>query len=264
VLIIDDDASAAALLRYRLSCLPTIEVCGEARSVGEARMLLARRNYDLVFLDVDLGPENGFSLLPLVDAAARVIVVSGHEHHAARAFELDVLDYMVKPVTPQRLDTALQRFALRQAVPPPQAFSLDDKFFLKGTSGAGRFVFVREIHAIVSSENYSDVLLSNGERSLMRRTMRAWLALLPPEAFVRIHRTAIVNLHGIERIERNAEDSGLVWLRGLAQPLAVSRRLWPAFRQRAERVAPLQCKSLDRHAGSTARHRDLAADSQEA
>ena len=124
---------------------------------------------------------------------------------------------------------------------PPSAFSHripaedrpeGDTIFLPGTGGGGRIVPAVDILAIVSAENYSEVLLQNGERWLLRRTMHAWEQVLPDAVFVRVHRCVIVNLQRIERIERNRDENTWVLLRGHARPFPVGRRVWPRLKAR--------------------------------
>jgi len=95
-----------------------------------------------------------------------------------------------------------------------------------------------------SSENYSEVVLASGERTIVRRTMQTWEDILPLDPFVRIHRTAIVNLRYVERLEHKAGDSRKLWLRGVARPVPVSRRLWVELRTR---LATVSLRPIQRH-----------------
>ncbi len=109
---------------------------------------------------------------------------------------------------------------------------MQDSVFLRGAADGGRFVTIDHIVAIVSSENYSEVLLADGERWLIRKTMQAWEAMLPADTFIRVRRTAIVNLGCIERIERDANENTALVLRGVRTPLAAGRRAWPMLKAR--------------------------------
>lgn len=260
--IIEDDPAALELLRHHLVSLRSVDVVREVTDFAEASRVLSETQYDLVFLDIQVGDGNGLELFGRVRRGAEVIFVTNDERHAARAFELNALDYIVKPVTAARLEQALRRLAPSRSHPSVRPdLSLADRIFLKGAAGRGRYVVVREIQAIVSSENYTDVLLAGGERCLVRRTMQEWARLLPREDFARIHRTVIVNLHALERIERTSDENAIVHLHGLQRSFSVSRRLWPSLRARADQLAIHERKSLDRHTGPAVRHRRLAGPS---
>jgi two-component system, LytTR family, response regulator len=227
-LIIDDDSLARDLLRYHLERIPAVRVTGQAGTLREARTALARTDYDVVFLDVQLVGASGFDLVPLVRGDASIVFITGRDDHAVRAFEVNALDYIVKPVTAPRLAAALARLAskpaTRSAAQP--RFAAHDTIFLPGAAGGGRFAPIDGIAAIVSAENYSEALLKDGERWCVRRTMRSWEHVLPGELFARVHRTAIVNTDLVERIERNGDENTSLFLRGIPQRFLVSRRVW--------------------------------------
>lgn len=259
-IVIDDDAMAVDLLSHHLAANGAVEIVSVVTQFEAAVRALRERDYDLVFLDVELGQGNGIELATQVRKGARVIFVTGREHYAARAFELNALDYIVKPVTGPRLEEALRRYhpsPAHAAAERARRLLLADRVFLKATAGRGRYTAVKNIHAIVSSENYSEVLLAGGTRCLVRRTMQEWEQILPREDFTRIHRTVLINLHVIERIERTPDESTTLQLLGLPRPFPVSRRLWPTLRARAEALNRNR-NTLDRHTGTTTRHRGLA------
>ncbi len=234
-LIIDDEALARADLRSLLP--PHIAVVGEAARVHEARELLRRATYDLVFLDVQLLGGSGLDLVPDVRPGARIIFVTAFDQHAVRAFEVNALDYLLKPVSPERLATALAR--LNSPAPssfaphaPAPALNHDDRVLLKlGTEGE-RFVRVAEIRSVSSCKNYSAVLLGGGERVFVRRTMKAWEEALPHAHFARAHRHVIVNLSHVERLERSTDSIFLVHLEGTAEPVRASYRYVAELREK--------------------------------
>ena len=215
-IVVDDDPAAVELLGHHLAALGSVEVVSEIGRFEDAVRALRECDYELVFLDVDLGRGNGFELAAQVRPGARVIFVTGDAQHAARAFDCNALDYIVKPVTGPRLEQALRRFQPPPHAAPERTRKLlpADRLFLKGAAGRGRYVVVRSIHAIVSSENYTEVLLAGGERCLVRRTMQEWERMLPRADFARIHRTTLVNLHAIERIERSADETSHLLIHG--------------------------------------------------
>lgn len=252
--IIDDEARARDLLRALLAAHPQVTVTGEADDVESGTRLLAAGGYDLVLLDIQLLGGNGFSLVPSVAVGARIIFVTAHDEYAVRAFEINALDYLLKPVSPARLAAALGRVEQAQAAekanaaattaPPPAthtnppassaagALGPDDLVFLKTDIDTARFVRLGEISAILSSENYTQVLLVDGGRLLVRRTLAKWEEFLPTRHFMRVHRTAFVNVRTIVSLAPLDRHVLLVTVQGAAEPVRARRELLPEIEQR--------------------------------
>jgi two-component system LytT family response regulator len=204
-----------------------------------------------VFLDIDLGGGNGFDLVPHIAPAARIIFVTAHNDYAVRAFEVNALDYLLKPVSAARLAASLTRVAAAtvaavatsSAAPvetPPAAgdserllgsLAAGDRVFLKNDRGA-RFVPLADLAAIISCDNYTDVFVADGSHFLVRRSLKAWESALPSEIFVRVHRQALINLSQLERIDDPDGDTPTLRLHGVKQPVACSHRLTPDLRRR--------------------------------
>ena len=236
-LLIDDEPPARDILRALLAAHADVVVTAEAGTLASAREALACDDYDLVFLDIQLRGGTGFDLVPHVRAGAKIIFVTAFDSHALRAFEVNALDYLLKPVAPQRLAHALARL---EQPPAPSALPLttDDRVLLKLGSGQERFVLLTDIRLLASCENYSEVTLAGGEHFLVRKTMKAWETALPSSHFLRVHRTAIVNVAHITRIERVTEATSRVHLDGVADPVAVSYRYLPTLREALDRHHP--------------------------
>ncbi len=247
VLLIDDEPLARLELRRLLSVHPQIMIAGEAGTVADARALLSRPGYDLVFLDIQLRGGSGFDLLDSVQPGAQIVFVTAYDRFALRAFEVNALDYLLKPVATVRLAATLERLGLDRASPvaavPPaasggQRLTMEDRVFVK-TGAATRFVPVAAICAVRSAENYTEVVLHGGETLLVLRTLKAWEEALPEASFIRIHRQALVNLSRVKKIERKGEDEVLFHLDGPVAPLPASRR------QLAELRAKFSAAGLD-------------------
>ena len=235
-LIIDDEAIARDALRVLLMAHGDVAVAGAAGTLTLARALLARDDYDVVFLDIQLRGGSGFDLVPFVRPAAQIIFVTAHDEHALRAFEANALDYLLKPVRPERLAASLQRAATAAAAEPHLAAALrtDDTVMLKLDGGA-RFVPLAEIGAILSCENYTEVMLGTGEKLLVRRSLKAWADVLPMPPFARAHRQGLVNLGRLSRIEDDGGDAPLLHFAGLRGPVRASRREWAELRDKLPR-----------------------------
>ncbi|PAW64971.1 MAG: hypothetical protein B9S34_11675 [Opitutia bacterium Tous-C1TDCM] len=240
VLLIDDEPPARAGLRTLLAAYPEIEVVGEAGTLPAARELLAAGGYEAVFLDIQLRGGTGFDLVPQVRPGAAVVFVTAHDDHALRAFEVNALDYLLKPIKPERLAATLARCGVgraggrEDAAPRPGRLRPDDTVYVR-TDGGARFLELAAITAIRSCENYSELDLVSGERILVRQTLRAWEESLPAPPFARAHRQALINLGRLQRIEDDGGDAPLLHLEGLRSPLRVSRREWAELKARLPR-----------------------------
>jgi two-component system LytT family response regulator len=138
-LIIDDEPPACEALRALLADHASVVIVGELGTMAAARACLTADDYDLVFLDIQLRGGSGFDLVPLVRAEARIVFVTAYDQHALRAFEVNALDYLVKPVAPARLAAALARLAAptpAASPPPARPWLIDDRVLLK--LGAGQ------------------------------------------------------------------------------------------------------------------------------
>lgn len=233
-LIIEDNAAARAGLRERLKAHPEVAVVGEAGTVGRARTLFSLNDYDLVFLDVRLRGGLGFDLVPHASPQARIIFVTAFDEYAIRAFEVNALDYLLKPVTPERLAQALTRITPAAAEPAPVRLHSDDLAHLKTDTGS-HFVAVRSITVILAELNYTLVHLDSGMRHLVRRPLQSWEDQLDPTGFVRVSREALVNLSHVTWHEGDGHKCGLLRLTGRKEPVPVSRRHWPLVRARLQR-----------------------------
>lgn len=229
-LLIDDEPPARAALRGLLRAHPEIVHAGEAGTIEEAQALLARGGYELVFLDIQLRGGTGFELVPLVRSGARVIFVTAFDQHALRAFEVNAVDYLVKPVRPERLAESLHRLAGTGSASPSVAFRPDDLVQLKTGIGTMRFVPLGSIALVRSCENYSEVLLADGAHHLVRQTMKAWEERLPSTHFVRVHREAIIGLAHFRGSARVSDETTMLHLAGEAEPVRASFRYLPALR----------------------------------
>lgn len=233
--IIDDEPPGRAALRGLLRAHPEITLVGEAATLADAKAWLASHEYDLVFLDIQLRGGSGFDLVPLIRPEARIIFVTAFDQYAVRAFEVNAVDYLIKPVRPERLAAALHRLAERESrspLRPAPALAPEDLVHLRTGSGTTRFVALPDIAAIEACENYSTVLLGDGSRLLVRRTMKLWEDTLPASHFVRVHRGVIVNLACYRGADRESYETMLLHLAGLAAPVRASFRYLPELRAR--------------------------------
>lgn len=231
-LLIDDEPLARRELHRLLQAHPHLKVVGEADTLNSARERLGTMDYDLVFLDIQLRGGTGFELLEFIPPQARIIFVTAYDRFAVRAFEVNALDYLLKPVTAERLAESLRRGEESEEPPiPAPHLGIDDRVLVKSGS-ATRFVPVAHIVAIGSCENYTELQLQDGQKLLTLRTLKSWESALPESLFVRIHRQTIVNLQQVRTILRTAGDEVRFQFADGLPELSASRRRLAELRQR--------------------------------
>ncbi len=247
VLLVDDEPLARGKLRRLLAEEDGIEVVGEAGSAAEARARIESERPDLLFLDIQMPGQSGFDLVESLpkEAMPAVIFVTAYDQHAVRAFEVNALDYLLKPFDRERLRLALER-ARESMAREREAAHLDEqlKSMLSELRGeqpflerfvvrsVGRIVFVRaqDVDWIEAAGNY--VRLRIGKEShLLRETMSSLETRLDPRVFARIHRSTIVNIDRIRELNHIFHGDYSVQLKDGTR-LTLSR----GYREQFERI----------------------------
>ena len=237
-LIIDDERLAREELRELLAAHPEIEIVGEAANGPEAQKRIAELQPDLLFLDIQMPEQNGFELLQeLEPPVPEVIFVTAYDKYALQAFENSALDYLVKPVEPERLAKAVAR--LRKLEPAAAAagraggelvgaLTADSQVFVRDGDRCW-FVPLRDI-VLLEADGSSTRVYFGGHKPVLPRALTALESRLPAEQFFRINRSQIVNLKCIETIEPWFSRSLRVKLKGGLE-VEFSRRQALVFRE---------------------------------
>jgi two-component system, LytTR family, response regulator len=224
-LIVDDERLARVKLRTMLESYSQISLIGEAGNGKDALGLINQAKPDVVFLDIQLPGESGFDLVNRLEHPVKIIFVTAFDEYAIRAFEINALDYLLKPVTQDRLTRAVERLIHSTAgiETPNRRLEHDDFLFL--TIGQNsRFLRVREIKYISAADVYSVIVTANDQQALVLKPLSEWEERLPENYFARIHRSAMINIEFVERVEKLFNHSYQVYLRGVSEPLTMSRR----------------------------------------
>jgi len=225
VLVVDDERLARKDIISLLSVHENMTVVGEADDVPSAIKAIERLNPDVIFLDIQMPGDSGFDLLEKADVDAHIIFVTAYDEYAIRAFEVNALDYLLKPVNPDRLAKALEKLELQEQETSVSIRRLhyDDRLFLL-LGKHYKFLKVKSILNIIAAGDYSEVATSDGNRSLALKSMKEWETRLPDQHFIRIHRSTIINMEFIERVEEWFNYSFRVYLKGIEEPYLISRR----------------------------------------
>jgi two-component system LytT family response regulator len=223
-IIIDDERLARKEMRRLLGEFASITIAGEAENLAGAIKLIETEKPDIVFLDIQLSGESGFDLLERVESDFKLIFVTAFDAYAVRAFEVNAIDYLLKPVNPERLAKAIERLGDdTEPARPVNPLEFDDRIFLD-LGARSLFLKVSDISHIIAAGDHSEVFTRDKRKYLVEKPLREWEERLPEKHFLRIHRQAIVNLEEIEHLEPWFNRTFQVRLKGLADPLTVSRR----------------------------------------
>ncbi len=208
-----------------------IEVVGEAESVAQAAELVQAKKPDVLFLDIQLPGETGFDLLEKISRACKLIFVTAFDAYAIRAFEVNALDYLLKPIHPTRLAQAIERLTTHDSAPasPVRPLEYEDRLFIE-VDERSRFLKVSDIVVISAMGDYSQIYSSDGQKSLVLKPLKDWEERLPAKHFTRIHRSTIINVEYVERLESWFNRSYRIHIRQLAEPLVMSRRYAARFK----------------------------------
>ena len=216
VLIVDDEAPARARLQRLLQAFAEVQVVGQARDGHEALRMVASLWPDVVLLDVQMPGLNGLDVAAsLPEPAPAVVFVTAYDHYAAQAFDTDAVDYLLKPVEPERLARAIERLRAQLQAPARRVAPVPPSQLLIADLGRLHIVRVANIDWLEAADNYVVVHHLHGA-PLMRRTLAGLLADLGP-GFVRTHRGAAVSLAQVAQVRRLAKGDAAVLLRGGAQ-----------------------------------------------
>ena len=220
-IIVDDEPLARQELRRLLNPYHHIVISGEAGNAEDAANLIREINPDLVFLDIDLGMKSGFDLLESLDIDFEVVFVTAYDAHAIRAFEINALDYLLKPVHPKRLENAIERIGQSNSLQNKKMVGAADKIMVRRNLRQ-IFVSVDKISIIEANGDYTKIYVDDEYTGMVHQTLKSWEEMLPPELFQRIHRSYIVNIAAIEQIIKTASGSHEIHFNNFHLP--VSRR----------------------------------------
>ncbi|NBV14231.1 MAG: response regulator [Sphingobacteriia bacterium] len=232
-LVIDDERLARQELRSLLTAFPEINIVGEAENVDEGISLIEKHSPQLIFLDIQMPEKTGFDLLEELIQIPLVIFCTAYDEYALKAFESNALDYLLKPVDPNRLKEAVQK-VLRQLQETKGGNTLqtelseDQQVFLKDGDKCW-FVCVGDIRLIESVGNYARLYFGD-QKALIHRTLNDLEERLGNAAFFRANRKEIINLRQIGQIEPYFSGGLLVILR-TGERIEISRRQAIKFRE---------------------------------
>jgi two-component system LytT family response regulator len=236
-IIIDDERLARNELKKLLLDFPEIEVIAEAANAAEGVEKIDSLNPDLIFLDIQMPGKTGFDMLSELERAPNVIFTTAYDEYALKAFEVNALDYLLKPVEPKRLADALQKLQIEEDKEPisdhpisvnRSILSEHDQVFVKDGERCW-FVKLSDIRLFESVGNYAKVYFGPN-KPLILKSLNALEERLDEKVFFRANRKHIVNLRLIEKIEPYFNGGLLLEMKG-GEKIEVSRRQTVKFKE---------------------------------
>jgi two-component system LytT family response regulator len=236
-IIVDDERLARAELKKMLSEYPGIEIVGEASNVDEGIELINLQDPDILFLDIQMPEKTGFDLLQAIDRLPLVVFTTAHDEFAIKAFEVSAMDYLLKPIDPNRLADTVQKlngiedkkeFPIENRIDQRNILTDIDQVFVKDGEKCW-FVTLSEIRLFESVGNYARVFFGNN-KPLILKSLNSLEERLDQKTFFRANRKHIVNLRMIERVEPFFNGGLLVEIKG-GEKIEVSRRQAVRFKE---------------------------------
>jgi two-component system LytT family response regulator len=242
VLIIEDETPARELIKYMLKDHPGIEVVGECADGFCGAREVKEKHPDLIFLDIQMPKLTGFELLEVLDEKPEVIFTTAFDQYAIRAFELNAVDYLLKPYSKERFDSALAKAVSRIGKETQEPDNVE-KLVTAVTEAEGyltRIVFrkgagikiipLNLITYLASEDDYVMIYYSEG-KALKPKTMKYYEDHLPPNLFMRVHRSYMVNIEQITRLEPYSKDNYVAVLKS-GEKIPVSRTGYKMLREK--------------------------------
>jgi two-component system LytT family response regulator len=232
-LIVDDERLARKELMKLLEDHPGIEVVGEAMNADEAIQMTSDLNPDLLFLDIQMPGKTGFQLLEELDSVPIVVFTTAYDEFALKAFEVSALDYLLKPIQPERLSEAVTKIMDKErskaiaARNPDKKLGLNDQVFVKDGDRCW-FVSLANVRMFESDGNYIKVYFDTN-RPMIHKSLNALDEKLDERSFFRASRKHIINLSWVEGIEQWFNGGLMVKLKG-GDKVEVSRRQAAKFK----------------------------------
>lgn len=226
-LIVDDERLSRKELKSMLAEYDNVEIIGEAEDVPSAEQAAGELKPDVIFLDIQMPGQTGFDLLDKIDNKIKIIFVTAYDEYAIKAFEVNAMDYLLKPINPERLRASIERLELENdntiIEENLRVLSYDDRLFLM-LNNHMKFLKLDSLISINAAGDYTELLLKGGQKGLTLKSMKEWETRLPEQYFCRIHRSTILNMEYVEKVEEWFNHSFRVYCTGIEEPFVMSRR----------------------------------------
>lgn len=236
--LIDDEPLAREVVKEYLLNFPQIEVVQECNDGFEGLKAIQQHQPDIIFLDIQMPKITGFEMLELVENMPAVIFTTAFEEHAIRAFEVHAADYLLKPFSSDRFDKAVQKWLdhyqtsaatnTEALLETAAATPLQSNRVVIKINGKIKIIPVQDIHYLEAADDYVKIVTQEGS-FLKNKTMSFFEKMLDPQQFTRVHRSYILNVNQVTRIDPYEKENHLAILRSGARVL-VSKTGYPRLK----------------------------------
>lgn len=225
VVLCDDERLALQRLRQLLSTHPGFQIVGEANSKETALRIIRKEKPHALFLDIQMPGATGFDLLKALHPPPKTVLVTAYAKYATQAFDIEAVDYLIKPVSPQRFAQALHRLEIACAhvrAPKNTPYSMDDRICLQ-TPQQTVVLPIRSIPLLESDGDFTRIHLPKAAPLMICHPLQSYEKILPAPPFARLDRFHLVNLKSIIRLDRKSRDMANLVLDGVSQPIPIGR-----------------------------------------
>lgn len=239
-ILAEDEPLLRAQLRARLTeAWPDLRIVAEAGNGAEALALFEQHEPDVMFLDIRMPEKSGIDVAHALAGRCHVVFVTAYDEYAVAAFEEGAVDYVLKPVTAERMHKVVERLQARIGTPPADLGALlarlaardgaSLKWIRASLGSAMKLIAIDDVIYFQAEDKYTKVVTADGD-ALIKKPIKELFEELDPDAFWQIHRGTIVNLRAIQRVERDLRDQPLIFLKGRDERLSVSRTFASRFK----------------------------------
>lgn len=231
--IIDDERLARVSLSRELAGFDEIDIIGEASSIQTAVKVIGKLTPDILFLDIQLSDGSGFDLLDKVEYKGKIVFVTAFDQYATRAFEVNALDYLMKPVSHERVGRVVKRLMEGSQITDHKkagGFRYDDRIMIEQKKSI-HFIKLDSLVCIKAERDYTSLTDCSGRQYLVLENIGEWQKKLPDEHFARIHRNSIINFNFIEKAEKYG-NTAQIFLKNISTPVTVSRGYYKLIKAR--------------------------------
>lgn len=224
------------LIKEQLKNFEALEVIGSADSLLSARDMIEEKDPEIIFLDIDLNGASSFDLIPYIKATCKIVFITASANQAVKAFEVNATDYILKPISLERLNKTVAKITDQMNEGEEDSLSDNSKFKLDQmimVNAEHKMVLikVKDINYISAYGNYTKVFLEDKKMYVTYGSIKNWMMRLPKEAFFQIHRSTIVNLLNVIKIDKWTNDTGRLYLKNVEEPFEISRNFFSELKK---------------------------------
>lgn len=239
VLVVEDELMTQELIKDQLNNFEALEVVGSADSLITAKEAINEKDPEIIFLDIDLNGASSFDLIPFIKPTCKIVFITASPTQAVKAFEVNATDYILKPISMERLNKTVAKITDQMNDGEEEETHIDDdnskfkldQMIMVNAEHKMVLIKVKDINYISAYGNYTKVFLEDGKMYVTYGSIKNWMSRLPKDAFFQIHRSTIVNLLNVIKIDKWTNDTGRMYLKKVDDPFEISRNFFSELKK---------------------------------